>query len=416
MKMKYIMLLVFLSTFFVGANAQINTDSIFNRAINLAKNQNYVSAITDAKKVLKYDNKRGDVMVFIANVYSWQGKNDTALIYIKQAQKVNYKQNDFYEAWTNILLRSKKFEELLTSCNEALRNKYSNTEDILRKKMIAYDALKRYGIGVALIELPENKKYLESKPINDLYSTLLLKRNSNVISAYYTLDMFDSGFAPQHLAALGYSFNVDENNLGFRLNYANRFGLNDVQLESDFYLKLKNKQYMYFNYGYAFNATLFPTHRVGFEYYFPLPNKFDASIGGRYLNYSNSDVFIITGHLGKYFGKSWIGARPFYVYKTPTKTQSFSAIANYRLYGKTELDYWGVELGFGNSPDEIYSTSQNGFNQLKAYKIKLEKNFMLNRISDLHIALGYSSEEYGTVLTQFRNRFTVELGYKIRLK
>ncbi|HEY6913988.1 MAG TPA: YaiO family outer membrane beta-barrel protein [Paludibacter sp.] len=415
--MRHILLLFFLSASLTGAIAQINTDSIFNTAINLAKNQNYALAIENAKEALKQDSKRGDIMVFIANVYSWQNKNDTALIYIQEAQKVDYRQNDFYEAKTNILLRSGKYGELLTNCNEALENNYSNTEDILKKKMIAYDALKEYNNGINLIELPENKKYLESKSIDDLYSTLLLKRNTNVISAYYTLDMFDSGFTPQHLAALGYSFKIGEHNLGFRLNYANRFGLNDVQLESDFYLKLKQKQYMYFNYGYAFNASLFPTHRFGLEYYFPLPNKFEASIGGRYLNYTNSDVFIVTGHLGKYIAKSWMGIRPFYVYKTPANTQSLSLIANYRIFSKTELDYWGVEVGLGNSPDDIYSTSQiGGFNQLKAYKIKLEKNFMLNRTSDLHIGLGYSREEYGTITTQFRNRFTVELGYKIRFK
>jgi YaiO family outer membrane protein len=84
------------------------------------------------------------------------------------------------------------------------------------------------------------------------------------------------------------------------------------------------------------------------------------------------------------------------------------------VYKRQELDYWGIELGFGNSPDDIYSTSQNGFNQLKAYKVKVEKNLMISRISDLHLALGYSREEYGTSSTQFRNRFTAELGYKIR--
>jgi len=415
MKMKYILLLFLLSAFSYASMAQINTDSIFDRAINLAKNQSYAPAIADAKEALKYDSKRGDIMVFIANVYSWQVKNDSALIYIKQAQKANYKQNDFYEAWTNVLLRSKKYVELLISCDEALKNNYLNTEDILQKKMIAYDALKRYNTGIELIELPQNKKYLESKSIDNLYSTLLSKRNTNVISAYYTLDMFDSGFGPQHLASLGHSFDVDGHNLGLRLNYANRFGFNDVQLETDFYLKLRNKQYMYLNYGYAFKATLFPIHRAGLEYYFPLPNKFEASIGGRYLDYANSDVFIATGHLGKYLAKSWFGIRPFYVYKNPINNQSFSLIANYRIFSKTELDYWGFELGFGNSPDDIYSTSQNGFNQLKAYKVKLEKNLMLNRIYDLHLGLGYSREEYGTAI-QFRNRFTAELGYKIRLK
>ena len=108
-----------------------------------------------------------------------------------------------------------------------------------------------------------------------------------------------------------------------------------------------------------------------------------------------------------------MSVRPFYVYKIQYKNSSVSVIGNYRLYGKNELNYWGVELGLGNSPDDIYSTSFGSFNQLMAYRVKLERNMMLNRISDLHIGLGYSREQFGTTNIQFRNRFTVELGYKL---
>jgi hypothetical protein len=80
------------------------------------------------------------------------------------------------------------------------------------------------------------------------------------------------------------------------------------------------------------------------------------------------------------------------------------------------LTFWGIEIGYGNSPDETYSITQIGtYNQLKSYKIKLEKNLMLNRVSDLHIGFGYATEEYGAT-NQYRNRYTIELGYKYRLK
>jgi len=188
-----------------------------------------------------------------------------------------------------------------------------------------------------------------------------------------------------------------------------------VQLETDFYLNLKNKQYMYFNYGYAFANSLFPLHRLGFEYYFPLKYKIDGSLGGRYMVYPASQVLILTGHLEKYLGSSWVALRPYYVFITQSNRHSFSLIGDYRLYGKNELNFWGLELGYGNSPDDRYSISQfGGFNQLVAYKVKVEKNLILNRISDLRIGLGYTWEEFYT--NQFRSRYTIELGYKIRLK
>lgn len=414
-------LLLALMALTVRVHAQTNTDSIFAKAISLSKSTQLVPATVEAKKALIADPKRADIMVFLANLYSWQNKNDSALLYIGDAQKRDYHQSDLYEAWTNILLRSGQYAALLSSCTEAEKYNYSNREDLIRKKMIAYEGLKEYDNGIQLIELPENSKYLDAKPIDGLYSSLLLKRNKNVVSAYYMLDMFNGGPAknPQHLASVGYSFPVGNNNLGFRANYANRFGLNGVQLESDYYLKLPNKRYMYFNYGYAFNSVLFPTHRVGFEYYFPLPAKMEASIGTRYMNYPTSNVIIATGHIEKYVGNSWFAIRPFYVYafKKPVNTTSFTLLANYRLLGKNQFDYWGLEVGIGNSPDQFFSNSVSNapeFNQLKAYKVKLEKNIMLNRTSDLHIGLGYSDEEYKP--NQFRNRITLELGYKIRLK
>ena len=420
MKKKIAFLTIILFGFFSAIKAQVNTDSIFGLAINQAKNQQYNLAINEAKKAMEMGTKRGDILVFIANVYSWQNKNDSAMLYIHDAQNLGYKHNDFFESWTNILLRTHQYEALLKSCDEAEKDDYSNSEDILKKRLISLTELKVYDKGIKLIEEPQNKKYLDFKPFNDLYSYLILKRNTNLISVYYIEDFFNNGLIPQYLASLGYSFKIGEHNLGLSANYANRFGLNDVQLETNIYLILKNKQYLYLNYGFAFYNSLFPKHRGGLEYYVPLPFKMSASIGGRYLYYqtTNSNIFILTGHLEKYLGKSWISVRPYYVYNYPSGKESYTLIGNYRIFGKSELYYWGIELGFGNSPDEKYSTSQtNGFNQLKAYKIKFEKNFMLNNVSDLHIALGYSSEEYKAAnIIQSRKRFTVELGYKLRLK
>ncbi|MDR3654073.1 MAG: YaiO family outer membrane beta-barrel protein [Paludibacter sp.] len=396
-----------------GLSAQINTDSIFSKAIYSSRNKQYVQAVESAKKALQTDPHRGDILVFIANVYSWQEKNDSALIYIHKAQEINYHQADFYESWTNILLRSHQYKALLQSCTEAEKQNYSS-KGIFKKRLIAYSELKLYTDGISFAELPKNRIYMTDEPINSLYSNLLIKRNTHIVYANYKLDFFDNGL-PQHLGSLGYSFRVGKQTLGFRANYANRFNKNDVQLETDFYLQLNHDQYMYFNYGYAFDNLLFPHHRVGFEYYVPLKYISEVSIGGRYMNYPTSQVLILTGHLEKYIGKSWVALRPFYVYTTENKTKSLSLIGSYRLFGKNEMTYWGLELGFGNSPDDRYAITQNGsFNQLTAYNLKIEKNFMLSRISDVHIGLGYTREEF--VTNQFRNRYTVELGYKLRLK
>lgn len=368
--------------------------------------------IEEVRKALGAEPARGDLMVVIANNYAWQEKTDSALIYLEKAKQINYYNDDLFDSWLNVLLWSHRYESLLETCRIAEQYKYSHTENLLRKKMVAYTELRDYDEGIELFKAPGNKEFLKLDDISYMYNNLIMKRNTNVVQAFYSIDCFDHN-APQHLANLGYAFKVGKHSLALRANYADRYHMNDVLLESDFYLQMNNKSYMYFNYGYAFDASLFPRHRAGYEYYMPLEYKMEASIGARYMKYINSEVFIATGHLEKYMGNHWVAFRPFYVMQD--NGNSFTLLANYRFYGKNPLNYWGVELTYGNSPDDSRATMENAvFNNLDAYKIKLERNFMLNSISDVRIGIGYIREEY--ITSKFRNRYLIEVGYRFRLR
>lgn len=368
--------------------------------------------IEEARKALGAEPARGDLMVVIANNYAWQEKTDSALIYLEKAKQINYYNDDLFDSWLNVLLWSHRYESLLETCRVAEQYKYSHTENLLRKKMVAYTELRDYDEGIELFKAPGNKEFLKLDDISYMYNNLIMKRNTNVVQAFYSIDCFDHN-APQHLANLGYAFKVGKHSLALRANYADRYHMNDVLLESDFYLQMNNKSYMYFNYGYAFDASLFPRHRAGYEYYMPLEYKMEASLGARYMKYISSEVFIATGHLEKYMGNHWVAFRPFYVMQD--NGNSFTLLANYRFYGKNPLNYWGVELTYGNSPDDSRATMENAaFNNLDAYKIKLERNFMLNSISDVRIGIGYTREEY--ITSKFRNRYLIEVGYRFRLR
>ena len=132
-----------------------------------------------------------------------------------------------------------------------------------------------------------------------------------------------------------------------------------------------------------------------------------------YPNADNKNVVIFTGNVGHYFGNNWASLRPFYVVQN--NLQSLSVVLKYRLYENDNRNFWGLEVGVGNSPDDILTTSQSSFNELMSYRIKLEKNFKVNRISDINIGLGYMYEQINQNATkQFRNRYLVEIGYKYR--
>lgn len=398
------------------ADAQTNVDSLLNTAILKARHGKYDEALREANRALKADSTRADIYVFVANVYSWSHKNDSALIFIEKAKEMNYLNDDFYSSYLNILLRSNNYQALAKAAEEAEKNGYSDTKDLLTKRLIAYAETGAYEKGIQLAEQEKYKPYLANDTIDQLYTSLLLNKRTNMVALSYSLDMFDNT-DPHHLVSIGYSKKIATGNtLAADIYYANRFSKNDFMIELNDYWTIYNKNYLQIGFGYAWDATLFPRYRMGAEYFFIPADKWETSLGVRYMNYpnaANQDVFIFTGNIGNYFGNNWISIRPFYVLQNDL--QSLSVVVNYRLYGKNPRNFWGIEAGIGNSPDDILTTSQSSFNELMSYHIKVEKNFKLNRISDFNIRMGYMYEQINqNSIKQYRNRYIVEAGYKYR--
>lgn len=414
MKIKLKLLICFLTTF-TCITAQTNVDSLFNKAIEKSHLQKYQDAISDIKKTVIADSSRTDINIFLANLYLWSEKKDSALACIEKVKSRNELNDDFFDAYLNILLSSKKHFELIDACNLAEQRKYSNKLNLITKRILAFEGTGDYESGIKLVNKVENKHFLTDETVSELYNNLVFKNCKQTIAANYSLDIFNT-IKAQHLASLSYSFKADKHSVELSTNYANRFGFNDVQIESTAYLTTNTKQYLYLNYGYAINASLFPQHRSGLEYYFPIVTKWDGSLGGRYMYYKNTinkNVVILTGHIGTYFENMWISIRPFYVIKKDLR--SVSLVSRYRLYEKNSRNYWGAELGFGNSPDDMFAASQSSFNELMSYKIKLEKNLIIDRTSDIYFGLSYINEQIhqGTIIGN-RNRYTFEIGYKYR--
>ncbi len=392
--------------------SQINSDSLFDIAIKQARIEDYNHAISTANKVLEVHPERDDIDVFIANVYAWKGNNDSAKIFINKAYQLNPLSNELYDSWLNILLWNAEYEELLETIDIAVENKYSNNYNIIIKRLYAYKYLGEYAKGVALFD-NKNQILLDSSKINSIYHEMLIKNSRNTITAYYSIDFFDDQVtSPQHLGYIDYARKIKRNTLIFRLNYANRFGVNGFQLEADYYQLLKKGKYLYFNYGAAIYEDLFPKHRAGVEFYFSLKHHFEASIGARYMYFTNNHVPILTGHIAKYISSYWFSIRPYYSIQDIGNSISF--VLNARKFGKTSMSYWGVELGFGNSPDERYILDPSGeYFRLSSFRIKIEKNFMVNKTDELRLSFGYAHEE--TINSVFRNKYTIEIIYKYRL-
>lgn len=412
---KHISYILLLLTFTLSAVSQQNNDSILAQASKLAQAKNYAQAKEMVLRVVDNDSMRTDAVVMVANLDFWSGNNEGALTWIEKAKNKNAKDEDFYTAYMNILLVNKKYAELLLVTESAKTDGYKNEVNLLQKKMLAHQQLGKSNMEKVYESYKEIKdnSVKQNPAIQSILSETLKEIQKNTITANYSIDMFSNRSA-QHLASIGTNTKSKINSFGLNINYANRFNQSDLQIETTNYLHINKLNYIYFNYGYGVNNNLFPKHRFGLEYYFPIAEKIETSLGGRYMNYINvidNEVYIVTGHLGTYIGDGWIGLRPFWVIKKNMQSLSFSL--KYRKYGESTRKYWGAELMVGNSPDDMYSISQSGFNDLTSYKIRLEKSWMLGPNSDLVFAPAYGYEEYALgPTTKFRSRFVLDFIYR----
>ena len=194
-----------------------------------------------------------------------------------------------------------------------------------------------------------------------------------------------------------------------RINTARKFQSNGNQAEVDAYPSLSTNSYAYLNIGFS-PSSIFPSFRSGFDYNRSLPKSFEMSAGIRFLKFTSADVYIFTGHLGKYYGNYWFSARP---YVTPSNTgTSVSGQFIARRYLSSAEHYLSLQIGYGTSPDDriinLNPDLKSTEARLKAKRIKLEYTQIVFKYWNYNIGLAYENEEWRT--NTFRDVVTVGFG------
>jgi YaiO family outer membrane protein len=239
-----------------------------------------------------------------------------------------------------------------------------------------------------------------------------LAEKPNKISVDYTLDLFQRSrdYGPWHMVTLDYSRKFPFLTFIGRINYAARdFGGGmkpGVQFEMDAYPKIRKGLYGYLNAGYS-PSSIFPVFRAGLEPYFGLPWSMETSIGIRYLQFSTA-VFILTGHIGKYYGNYWFSLRPFLTFKP--EGLSISGIFQARRYLADADNYLNLVLGYGSSPEELISTQE--IDRVAAYKAGFDIQKTISSAFLLKGGVKYEYEEYR--VGEFGHRFSFSIGLAAR--
>lgn len=403
MKKRYYIFILFilLPTCVIG---QVNIDSLFNVAIDYSKEKDFESAINLSESIIKEYDNRFDVKIFLANLYAWQKNYDKANEIIEQVYDNYSDSQELYDSWLNILLWKNDYNRLLEIADTAEKNHYNNKYNLSLKRIIAYTELKDYHKGLGYIN--ENAQLKDSLQIQNLYNQLLKLKQKNAFSCYNMVDYIpDNTF--QYYGFIDYNRVLGKNNLLIRMNYTNKFDTYDFMPELDYYQNISEGNYIYFNFGYGIRWELFPKQRAGIEYYTSI-KTWELSLGGRFLNFNNDPVYIITSKIEKYFSRYSLALRPYY--SIQEGRNATSVVTSFLIYGKKPGNYSGIHLAYGNSPDESYNLQ--GDISLENYWVRIENNFQLSVSTTLNVAFRYTYEE--TTSNNFRNRYSIELLLKQR--
>ena len=179
--------------------------------------------------------------------------------------------------------------------------------------------------------------------------------NYNRITFSYSLDSFSSKYTPWNQLNLEYEKRFSAFSIIPRINYSNRFDISDWMMEFDSYIFFSKNTYSYLNAGISDNK-IFPHYRFGIEPYQNLPEAFEISIGFRYLSFSNTDIGIYTGSIGKYVSDYWISFRPFIVPESDNLKVTYNLIT--RKYFADKFNYLSLKLGWGKFPNQELTVSE----------------------------------------------------------
>lgn len=188
----------------------------------------------------------------------------------------------------------------------------------------------------------------------------------SAIAGEVSYQSFDGDVDPWTLASVALWKRNSAGTFIARVNYANRYATDGVQVEADAYPRLSDKTYLYFNAGYS-GASVFPEWRAGAEAFTALPRAWEASLGVRQLRFNGVPVTMLTGAVGKYAGNYWLSLRPYVRVRDGSATATTTLTV--RRYYEDAEHFLGAMLTYGESPTESVTPDAVALNSLFAAAI-----------------------------------------------
>ena len=170
-------------------------------------------------------------------------------------------------------------------------------------------------------------------------------------SAGYLRDTFDDDRQPWQEMSLSLGRQTPVGSIIVRGSHAERFGLEDQQIDIDLYPTFRAGTYAFIGIGLGTDQVLYPERRLSLDFYQSLGGGFEASAGFRRLEFSETTV-IYVATLTKYLG-NWMYTGKAFTVPDRELGNSWSFHANARRYfGSAGTSFVGAGYSHGFSREE----------------------------------------------------------------
>ena len=408
--MKKAFTILFISIVFsVETKAQdsFDPDELLAEARTLIMDGKYAEGREIAFRALSKYPDYADILILVGRSYAWEGKNDSASVYLERAIVADPNYVDGYSAYLDNLSWADQYDEADEVLSKAKQNFGEPLPNELRYKesrLLYYreDYNAAYSIAEELFE----NKY-KKDDLLEYMQTLQRYRRNNAVGVTYDSDTFEGAISPWNT----FSFYARTRTkftgtLIGRVTQSSRYDDSGTLFELDAYPSLGQKAYAYVNVGGS-SASFFPEFRFGASVYYNLPKAWEIEGGFRYLQFSETTT-IYTASVGKYLGNWWFNLRGNLI---PGTGNSLGTSANLqaRYYFKTGEDFFSVQLSSGVSPDE---ETRDPTQLLNSYRARLGYQQLLTDRFMIYAYSGYSHDELGP--NRFRNNLNFSLGVEYR--
>ncbi|WP_144607110.1 YaiO family outer membrane beta-barrel protein [Algoriphagus algorifonticola] len=408
MKNLTLIALVLIGSFgFSLAQDNFDPDQLFYEARTLILDGKYQEGRSIAFRALSKYPEYADILILVGRSYAWEGKNDSASIYLERAIVASPTYADAYVAYLDNLSwgeQYQKADEILQRARQNFEGQLPNPIRYRESRLLYYQ--ENYDEAYTIAQNLFDQGFKQEGLLGYIQNLQRLRRNS-ALGVTYDYDTFQGEISPWHTwSVYGRTRTNLTGSLIARVTQSSRFDGFGTLYELDAYPSLGKSSYAYLNIGGS-SASFFPKLRMGASIYFNLPKAWEIDGGYRYLGFSEV-THILTGSLGKYVGSWWLNFR---VNVVPSANNGTSTSGNFqaRYYFKTAEDFFSLQLSTGVSPDE---ESRDQSQLLNSYRARLGYQQLISPRLMIFGFTGYSRDELAA--DRFRNNINISVGTEYR--